>query len=280
MDQFVTRCDVNIFYRDQGVGTPVVLLHGAPDTGEMWRELVPELHAAGYRTIVPDLRGFGRSSKPSDVPSYQLMESVKDTKAILRAARIRKAHIVAHDWGGEVAWLLASMLPALVDRLVVFAAAHPSDAWDPPTAQRRLWWYMYFAQSPEAEDVLRRDDFAVMRSLLEGAGDLDRYIRALSEPGALTALLNWSRANAGARYEAGPALLLPPVAAPTLVVSSPNDRLLVESIVGMSADHVRGPFEHRSIPSASHWIPLDEPSLVSELGLRLPAGRELKEERL
>src|SRR5207237_5631555 len=85
--------------RDEGSGTPVVLLHGFPDTGDLWRNQIPALAAAGFRAIAPDLRGRGRSSRPGAVGDYRLLAIVNDVVAILDALRIPRAHVVAHDWG-------------------------------------------------------------------------------------------------------------------------------------------------------------------------------------
>src|SRR6202165_2654279 len=91
--------------RDSGTGKPVIMLHGFPDTGELWRNQVPVLNAAGFRTIVPDMRGRGQSAKPEAVADYALPLIVQDVTGILDSLGIGKAHVVGHDWGAAVAWL-------------------------------------------------------------------------------------------------------------------------------------------------------------------------------
>src|SRR3981081_3854518 len=112
------RADVNgaaIEYDVTGEGRPVVLLHGFPDSGRVWRHQVPALSAAGFQGIVPDLRGYGRSDKPKDVESYALEQMVDDVTGVLDHMGIERAHVVGHDWGAGLAWALASLRPDRVD---------------------------------------------------------------------------------------------------------------------------------------------------------------------
>src|ERR1700684_960083 len=99
---------VGIEYQVTGEGQPVVLLHGCPDAGRLWRHQVPALAGAGFRVIVPDMRGYGASAKPADVDAYNLLHLVADVGAVLADAGATQAHVVGHDWGAAVAWALAS----------------------------------------------------------------------------------------------------------------------------------------------------------------------------
>src|ERR1700740_1764101 len=93
---------VGIEYEVTGDGRPVVLLHGFPDTGRLWRHQVPALAQAGFKVIVPDLRGYGRSDKPSAVEAYAIRAVAGDVLAVLDDARAPRAHVVGHDWGAGV----------------------------------------------------------------------------------------------------------------------------------------------------------------------------------
>src|SRR6185437_7367619 len=95
---------VGIEYEVMGDGRPVVLIHGFPDSGRLWRHQVPALVGAGFRVIVPDLRGYGRSDKPSDVEAYALAALAGDVLAVMGDAGVEQAHVVGHDWGAAVAW--------------------------------------------------------------------------------------------------------------------------------------------------------------------------------
>src|SRR6516162_5248604 len=112
-------------YQVTGQGRPVVLLHGFPDSGRLWRHQVPALAGAGFQVIVPDLRGYGRSDKPEAVEAYSLSLLAGDVQAILADLDIGRAHIVGHDWGAALSWALASLAPGSVDHLVVLSVGHP-----------------------------------------------------------------------------------------------------------------------------------------------------------
>src|SRR3954468_15962983 len=127
-------------------GTPVLLLHGWPDTHALWRHQVAALTAAGFRTIAPDLRGFGASDQPEKVEAYRLQHTVVDMLAVLGALGADKAHVVAHDWGAAAAWGLASFVPDKVDRFVTLSVGHPRAFRDAGMRQRMLSWYMLLFQ--------------------------------------------------------------------------------------------------------------------------------------
>lgn len=181
---------------DEGDGEPVLLLHGFPDSGRLWRHQVPVLTAAGYRAVVPDLRGFGESDRPDGVDSYAMPLVVGDLVSILDALGIERATVVGHDWGAAVGWTLGAVLPTRVTRLVALTVGHASGFFADPIGQRERSWYMLFFQhAGVAEEALRRDNWRLLREFGRGEGDVDAYLSDLDRPGALTAGLNWYRAN-------------------------------------------------------------------------------------
>src|SRR5436305_4866396 len=117
---------VGIEYEVAGAGRPVVLIHGFPDSGKLWRQQVPALVDAGFQTIVPDLRGFGRSDKPAAVEAYSLAALAGDVLAVMGDAGAERAHVVGHDWGAAVAWGLGALAGDRVDHLVTPSVAHPA----------------------------------------------------------------------------------------------------------------------------------------------------------
>ncbi|MFL6018989.1 MAG: alpha/beta fold hydrolase [Gaiellaceae bacterium] len=259
---------VTLAVADEGEGPAVVLLHGFPDSSRLWRNQVPVLVGAGFRVVVPDLRGFGESDRPDAVEAYAIRHSVADVVAILDALEIERAHVVGHDWGAAVAWLFTAFLPARVDRLVALSVPHPATLRERTIEQREKAWYQLWFQFPGvAEEVLPRDDWKLMRELLRGAGDIAQYVADLSRPGALTAALNWYRANAAPQRELEQMPPLPPVAAPTLGVWSSGDNYLTEERMLRSGEHVSGPWRYERVEGASHWLQLDAPERVSELVL-------------
>jgi len=265
----VSANGVELYVEVHGDGDPVLLLHGWPDSADLWRAQVPALTAHGFRVITPDLRGFGRSSRPEATDSYLLRHSIADVAAILDATvppdvtGAPTAHVVGHDWGAAVAWLTAMYLPDRVRSLTALSVAHIGV---PVTMrQREMAWYQLLFQFEEvAEATLRYDDWAALREFAPGYADIDRAIENLSRPGALTASLQWYRANLAPRMP-GPRPQYPPVSAPTLGVWSDGDRYLDGARMRASGDLVRGPWRYAEISGATHWIPLDAPAELNAL---------------
>jgi pimeloyl-ACP methyl ester carboxylesterase len=254
---------VSLYVEDRGSGTPVLLIHGWPDSGHLWRNQVPFLTGHGFRVIVPDMRGFGRSDRPAGVDDYTLSCAVGDIVGILDALGVKAAHVVGHDWGAAVAWFTAMFLPERVMKVAVLSVGHPRA---PRTMrQNELSWYqLLFQFEGIAEATIQFDDWAWLREFLRGDGDLARYIEDLSRPGALTASLNWYRANLAPRMP-GNRPQLPPVTAPTLGIWSTNDYYLDGERMENSGVCVDGPWRYEVISGASHWIPLDAPDRLNEL---------------
>ena len=116
---------VDIHVEVTGEGQPVVLLHGFPDSGRLWDRQVETLSSAGFRVIVPDLRGYGTSGKPATVEEYSLLFVAGDVLAVLDHLGVERAHVVGHDWGAALAWTMASLIPDRVDHLVALSVGHP-----------------------------------------------------------------------------------------------------------------------------------------------------------
>jgi pimeloyl-ACP methyl ester carboxylesterase len=254
---------ISLYVEDHGNGTPVLLLHGWPDSAYLWRNQIPFLLANGFRVIAPDLRGLGRSDRPEDAASYALPNAVADVAGILDAVGIETAHVVGHDWGAAVAWLTAALRPDLVMKLVILSVPHPLT---PRTMRQNemAWYQLFFQFAGIAETTLQHDDWAFLRELLRDDGDIERYIADLSRPGALAASLNWYRANLAPRVPAPPPQL-PPVKAPTLGIWSTGDHYLDGERVRKSGAYVDGTWRYQEIDGASHWIPLDAPDRLNEL---------------
>jgi pimeloyl-ACP methyl ester carboxylesterase len=259
---------------DEGQGPAVLLLHGFPDSWALWRHQIPALVQAGHRVIAPDLRGFGESDRPEGVQAYGMELLVGDVLGILGALGVERASVVGHDWGAALGWALAALAPERVQRLAVLSVGHPAGYFTDEMAQREMSWYMLFFLFPGvAEDALRRDDWALLRSLLRGQGDVERYLTDLGRPGALTAALNWYRANITAESFAHPnPTPLPPVGCPVLGVWSNGDHYCGEAQMLASRRHVTGPWRYERIDGASHWIPLDAPEPVNKLLVEFISG--------
>jgi len=181
---------------DAGAGPGVLLLHGFPDSGYVWRNQVGALVDAGFRVIAPDLRGFGKSDKPEGVKAYAMGELLKDVRGILRALGLPRVHVVGQDWGAVLTWMLAVTKPDRVDHLVAISVGHPGNFAPRSLRQMQLSWYILLFQFPGlAEELIPRDDWRFLKGWARGTGDLDRWPKDVGRPGALTAALNWYRAN-------------------------------------------------------------------------------------
>jgi pimeloyl-ACP methyl ester carboxylesterase len=252
----ITGDGVELAVLDEGEGTPVLLLHGFPDSSQVWRHQIPILKDAGFRVVAPDLRGFGESDKPRDVDAYRVGKSVSDLTKVLDALEIESTHVVGHDWGAGVAWAFALMAPQRLEKLAVLSVGHPSVPRS--MAQREKSWYMLLFQFPEAEQILRREDWAFFKEWAASHPDLDL------EHFDVTAGLNWYRANLHPREELG-RLPLPPVRADTLGLWSSGDAFLLEDNVTGSEEFVAGEWRYERIDGASHWMQLDAPERVNAL---------------
>jgi pimeloyl-ACP methyl ester carboxylesterase len=257
---------LSLAVRVEGAGTPVVLLHGFPDSSYVWRNQVPPLVDAGFQVVAPDLRGLGESDKPEEVEVYRMTTIARDVVAILDELGLERAHVVGHDFGANLAWVVAGLHAERVDRLVVMSVGHPNTQREPTVEQREKAWYMlWFQFEGLAEVVVPRDDWRLLRDWTRGNGDVERYIADLSRPGAMRAGLNWYRANTAPRRELAAPREFPAVAAPTLGLWSTGDDYLLEGPVVRSAEHVTGEWRYERIADASHWLQLDRPERVNEL---------------
>lgn len=248
-----------------GAGRPVVLLHGFPDSGNLWRHQVPQLSVAGYQLIVPDLRGYGHSAKPADVESYGLLQVAQDVIAILDQLGIDRAHVVGHDWGGALSWVLALLNPDRVDHLAVLSSGHPAAFAAAGLRQREMSWYMLLFQFEGiAEKWLSDDDWANFRSWSQHP-DADAAIAELQANDSLTPALNWYRANVPPEWLIAPRADWPPVQAPTMGVWSDGDRFLTEEQMTGSEPFVQGGWRYERLAGPGHWMQLEAPDVVSRL---------------
>lgn len=246
-------------------GRPVVLLHGFPDSGRLWRHQVEALTGAGFRTIVPDLRGYGGTDKPEDVASYALPFLAADVLGVMDQLGVSKAHVVGHDWGAGLAWALASLAPDRVDHLVVLSVGHPTAFGSAGLEQQEKSWYMLlFQHEGIAEQWLSADDWANFRTWGRHP-DHDAVVEELERNQCLTPGLNWYRANVPPERHVSPPLELPRVQAPTMGVWSSGDFALTEAQMTGSATYVAGPWRYERLEGPGHWMQLEAPDRVNEL---------------
>ena len=260
-------------------GAPlVVLLHGFPEGAFVWDDVMLRL-APRLRCVAPNLRGYERSSAPAEVGAYRAKHLVTDIAALIQAAGAPAALLVAHDWGGAVAWNLAAQQPALLHRLLILNSPHPAtflrELRDNP-AQQAASAYMNFMCRPDAAALLAQNDYARLWGLFTGMGGQawldeatrERY-RAVWRHG-LDGALNYYRASP-LRPPLGPQDALHgiefpdeavTVRVPTTVLWGEADTALPPSLLDGLERWVPD-LDLRRLPGATHWLLHEEPARVA-----------------
>lgn len=268
MDSF--RRDALVFdVRDAGPrdGEPVVLLHGFPQDSTAYDRLSSALHGGRIRTLAPDQRGYSPGARPRGRAAYRMRELVEDVLALLDAAELGSAHVVGHDWGGAVGWALAAWHPERVRTLTALSTPHPGAMAGALLAsdQGLRSWYVGAFQVPVLPEraLLARDGAALRRALSRGQlpdDAVDRYVRRMLEPRALTSALNWYRALPwDSRDRVGR------IRVPTLHVWSTGDAFLGRAATEATARFVTAPYRLEVLEGVPHWIPELAADRVAEL---------------
>jgi pimeloyl-ACP methyl ester carboxylesterase len=252
--------------RDEGPidGEVVVLLHGFPQTSKSWHAVTTGLHAAGYRTLVFDQRGYTPTARPRGRFAYRISALVGDVAALVAAAG-SPVHLVGHDWGAVVAWATAAASPDLVSTLTAVSVPH-SRAYLRSllsSTQALKSYYIAVFQIPWlADTVLRRFPKLTDRLLADGgmsAAALRQVHTDVIDDGALTPAINWYRALpfSSPRY-------LQSVSRPTTYVWSTDDIALGRRCAQLCERYVTGPYRFEVV-DGSHWIPEEKPDVVRDL---------------
>ena len=257
---------------------PVILLHGFPESHRTWRHIVPDL-ARDHRVVAPDQRGYARSSKPPAVDDYTPDKIVADLLALADALGIDRFTLVGHDWGGAIAWMAALGHPHRVERLVIVNAPHPyifqRSLFDDPAQRAASQYITRFRDTGLDQGLvgagLERflgSSFAHHSAQAIMGADKAAYLDEWSQPGAMTAMLNWYRASsivvpAPGESPPRPAFLdapFPPVTQRTLVVWGTGDKaLLPVQLEGLGA---LVPDLTVEKVDAGHFVPWEKPDAV------------------
>lgn len=244
----------------------VVFIHGWPDTHIVWRNQVQACVDAGYRVITYDQRGFGKSDVPADLDGFHVFKAMVDVGTILDAFDIADAHLVGHDWGAAPAWLTASFAPERVRSLTAVSVGHPLAFRSAGLEQRQRSFYMLLFQFEEiAEEWLMADEWANFRELLRNPADVDERIAELARPGALTASLNWYRANVHPRELIKPPADLPNVDVPVMGVMGEDDWALLPKQMTDSEAYVESTWRYEVVADAQHWVQTEQPDAFNAL---------------
>jgi pimeloyl-ACP methyl ester carboxylesterase len=259
----------------------IIFLHGFPESHRTWRDVAPAL-AKDFRVIAPDQRGFGTSDKPHGVEAYRTDRIIEDLIALADALDLERFTLVGHDWGGAIAWLAALRHPDRLSRLVIVNAPHPlvfqKSLFDDP-AQRAASQYISAFRNPMMEQGLEAmgletfftKTFASHADIsLLSDEERQAYLDDWSQPGALTAMLNWYRASEIVVPKVGdeasaPAWTkapFPRILVPTLVLWAMRDTALLPVQLDGLHDLVAD-LRLVTIPDAGHFVPWEQPETVA-----------------
>jgi pimeloyl-ACP methyl ester carboxylesterase len=246
-------------------GDVVLLLHGFPQTSYEWRAQILALAAAGYRAVAPDQRGYAPGARPPRVEDYRIELLAEDVVGFVDALGADRVHLVGHDWGGAVAWVVAGRHGARLRTLTVVSTPHlvPFVRSIREGEQRERSAYMSRLRAAGTEEVSLADDGARFRQAMVAFGwrpedPLDEYLRVLAEPGALTGALNWYRAN---DFAIDPGA----ITVPTLYVWSTDDVAIGAEAAEATGSFVDGPYRFEVVHGVSHWIPEHAPDVLNAL---------------
>jgi pimeloyl-ACP methyl ester carboxylesterase len=236
-------------------GEPVLLLHGFPQFADVWSHLIEFLSAAGFRAVALDQRGYSIGARPLDTDAYSVRELTSDVLALAEAFGWSTFHLIGHDWGGFLGWKLAAEQPGRIRSLSVLSTAHidaflDAVASDPDQKARSQYIDLFKMPGNIAEAMFLKEDGARLRGVYQGKVPLQQVainVQRLSQPGALTAALNWYRAlDLNARVG--------PVCVPTLYIWGDQDLAIGREAAENTAACVRSTYRFETLPGCSHWL--------------------------
>ena len=229
-------------------GRPVLLLHGYPEDASHWREQLTALAGAGYRAVAFDQRGYSPGVRPTDVAAYGPEELIGDVIAVADVLGWQRFDLIGHDWGSAVAWMTALAYPERLRTLNTVSTPHGAAMTaairEDPDQQRRSE-YIALLRTPGEAERDRLENGGLRRSYAGLPADrIDYYVERFSQPGALTAALNWYRA------------MRPPakrgsVVTPTLYVWSTLDPYVGEIAARGAERYVTGPYRFEVLEGVS-----------------------------
>jgi pimeloyl-ACP methyl ester carboxylesterase len=250
-------------------GQPLVLLlHGFPQTSHSWRRELRTLAAAGYFAVAPNQRGYSPRARPQGIAAYATALLVEDALAIASSFGAERFHLVGHDWGGQLAWLIAAHQRERLHTLTVLSRPHPAafaTAIREDASQSQRSGHHRKFDDPTSARRLLEDDAKRLRRTFATQGvppaDADVYLARLSDELALDAALNWYRAARSASSHmlgAG----VPSVAVPTLYFWGDADATVGRPAAEGTARHVHGPYRFEIIQGAGHFLTDQAPGRV------------------
>ena len=268
--RFIKANDLTLHVAEAGPrdGNPVILLHGFPDASFGWDAQIRALAKAGFYVIAPDQRGYNLSDKPKGKENYKMNLLVADVLALADALNLSRFNLAGHDFGGLVSWNLVERHPERVKRLAILNVPHPkimNKFLKKNRQQRSKSWYAFFFRLPVLPEIIvRANNWKMLASAMGkglSAAGLNRYRAAWSQPGSMTAMLNWYRCLFQQSPQAIPAKR---IQVPTLMIWGKLDpHLMWQMAPGSIAMCEQGRLEY--LEDATHWVHQDRPEIVNRL---------------
>ncbi len=266
---------VNLHYAKAGDSEKlVILLHGFPEFWYSWRHQIAAL-SNEYTVVAPDMRGYNLSDKPPKIEDYSIDKLVDDVIGLIGYFGRNQAAVVGHDWGASIAWATALKHPEYVSKLVAMQVP-PASIWKKNQTLKQFLasWYMFFFQIPALpEYILKLDDFAALENALKDttvekdiftAVDIAEYKKSWHEPFALTAMINYYRANIVKRF-IGKSKPESKIKVPTVFIYGEKDQAILPETVKGIGEAVDAPFEEFRIPDSAHWVQNEAKDTVNEI---------------
>ena len=262
------------FAIDEAGGGPdiALCLHGFPESRFSWRNQLPVLAEQGWHAVAPDMRGYGGTTRPQGRAAYRMERLVEDVAVLFDSLGARKRLLVAHDWGALIAWQFAIERVRALDGLVIMNVPHPAvlrAVLRRSPRQLARSWYVFFFQLPIIPELLlrARGAQAVADAFRGMAVDktafppevLAHYQDNARQPGALTAMINYYRANFLSLADRMPTLSID---VPTLMIWGEEDTALGIELTEGYGRYVSD-FTLRRFPGVSHWVQQEAPGPVN-----------------
>ena len=271
---------IRLHYAMNGSGKLILFVHGFPEFWYAWKEQLVEF-GRDHCAVALDMRGYNLSDKPEAVEQYAIKYLTEDLRALARSLGHERFILVAHDWGGAVAWALAINHPECVEKLIIVNSPHPAvfarELAENPV-QQKASQYMLAFRSRKTEAMLAANNYAALVGIVMGEGlkkghfteeDREAYIAAWSQPGALTGGLNYYRASRvgppsgdeqARTFEPGARSM--DVRVPTLIIWGERDVALTPGNLDGLEAYVPD-LTIRRIPDGTHWVVHEQPALVN-----------------